>query len=282
MTAIADPAIADPAVAGRLGRGPPGLIWAGGLLGFALGGFFDGILLHQILQWHHLLSALEGAAFADLRVQVLADGLFHAAMYGIAGVGLWLLWRQRARFARPGADRRLAAAALVGFGVWHLVDAVLFHWTLGFHRIRMDAAQPLAWDLLWAAVFGLGPVLLGGLLWRGRGRGDGSGSGGPRRRAVFPLLLAAAVLVGGPVAARAPDDGKGFVTALFPSGLSPRDGFLVAADLDARVVWSSADGQVWMLDLPDPARAHRVYAHGGWIVAGIGLPAGCFSFARPA
>lgn len=31
---------------------------AGGLLGFALGGFFDGILLHQVLQWHHLAFGL--------------------------------------------------------------------------------------------------------------------------------------------------------------------------------------------------------------------------------
>jgi uncharacterized membrane protein len=26
------------------------------VLGFGLGGFFDGIILHQVLQWHHLLS----------------------------------------------------------------------------------------------------------------------------------------------------------------------------------------------------------------------------------
>src|SRR5690606_18965301 len=32
----------------------------GTVLGFALGGFFDGILLHQILQWHHLLSLVPG------------------------------------------------------------------------------------------------------------------------------------------------------------------------------------------------------------------------------
>src|SRR5687768_8252330 len=32
----------------------------GAVLGFALGGFFDGILLHQILQWHHLLSLVPG------------------------------------------------------------------------------------------------------------------------------------------------------------------------------------------------------------------------------
>jgi uncharacterized membrane protein len=28
------------------------------MLGFAFGGFFDGILLHQVLQWHHLLSGI--------------------------------------------------------------------------------------------------------------------------------------------------------------------------------------------------------------------------------
>ena len=33
---------------------------AGLLLGMALGGFFDGILLHQMLQWHHLLSGAGG------------------------------------------------------------------------------------------------------------------------------------------------------------------------------------------------------------------------------
>ncbi|HCW19238.1 MAG TPA: hypothetical protein DHL02_15075 [Achromobacter sp.] len=54
--------------------------WAGYLLGFGMGGFFDGILLHQILQWHHLLSGLSAATLADLRVQVVADGVFHALM----------------------------------------------------------------------------------------------------------------------------------------------------------------------------------------------------------
>src|SRR5919112_322861 len=66
--------------------------WTGYVLGFALGGFFDGILLHQILQWHHLLSAIDGG---DIRFQVAADGYFHALMYGVAAVGLWLLWASR-------------------------------------------------------------------------------------------------------------------------------------------------------------------------------------------
>ena len=71
--------------------------WAGAILGFALGGFFDGILLHQILQWHHLLSLVPG--MADLRLQVLWDGYFHALMYLLAAVALFLVLTSRSRRA---------------------------------------------------------------------------------------------------------------------------------------------------------------------------------------
>lgn len=136
-------------------------------LGFALGGFFDGVLLHQILQWHHLLSATG----ADLPVQILADGLLHAAMYGVALVGLWLLWRARAALQAPGAGRVLAGFALLGFAAWHAVDAVLSHWLLGLHRIRMDVPQPLLWDIGWLLAFGALPAIAGVLLLRRRGAG---------------------------------------------------------------------------------------------------------------
>ena len=181
-----EPAAAPASASGAAGaeRSGWGLAAAAFALGFALSGFFDGILLHQILQWHHLLSAIEG----DLRFQVVADGWFHVAMYAVAAVGLWRLWRARGALGAPGAGRALAAWGLIGFGAWHLVDAVGSHWLLGIHRIRMDAASPLAWDLAWAAAFGAAPLALG--LWL-RGRGGGSrppatdggaaGPGHPRR-----------------------------------------------------------------------------------------------------
>ncbi len=83
------------------------------LLGFALGGFFDGIMLHQVLQWHHLLSLVPG--MNDLRTQILWDGLFHILMYVLAVIGLAGLWRAgRERIDR----RRLAILLLLGFGIW--------------------------------------------------------------------------------------------------------------------------------------------------------------------
>ena len=41
---------------------------ASGLLyGLGLGGFVDGIVLHQILQWHHMVSDVDGIPQTRLR-----------------------------------------------------------------------------------------------------------------------------------------------------------------------------------------------------------------------
>jgi uncharacterized membrane protein len=141
-------------------RYPP-LHWSA-VLGFSLGGIFDGILLHQILQWHHLLSSVGG----DLRFQVLWDGYFHALMYLLAALALFGLWRVPCD--RQPAGWSIVGAALVGFGLWHLLDAVLAHWVLVTHRIRVDTEQPLLWDLLWIAAFGAMPLAAGWLVLRRR------------------------------------------------------------------------------------------------------------------
>nr|WP_314623119.1 DUF2243 domain-containing protein [uncultured Noviherbaspirillum sp.] len=59
-----DPGTMSPALA------PRRLRWAGDLIGIALGGFFDGILLHQVLQWHHLLSLVDSPVLRDIRAQI--------------------------------------------------------------------------------------------------------------------------------------------------------------------------------------------------------------------
>ncbi|WP_437380172.1 DUF2243 domain-containing protein [Inquilinus limosus] len=197
-------------------------------LGFALGGFFDGILLHQILQWHHLLSLVPG--IGDLRMQVLWDGYFHALMYVIAAIALWGLWRARRSDER---GERVYGAVLAGFGLWHVVDALLSHWVVGIHRIKVDSASPLAWDLLWFAVFGLLPLALGWFVLR---RGDG----GPMRPAGFVVgLLLLAGLTGAAGAwAQRPPSGQPFNTVVFRPGLEPQQVLDALAAAEARLVWS--------------------------------------------
>jgi len=66
---------------------------AGILFGLGLGGFFDGIVLHQILQWHHMLTSAgyPPDSVENLKVNTRWDGLFHASTYIFTALGLWIL-----------------------------------------------------------------------------------------------------------------------------------------------------------------------------------------------
>ena len=240
----------------------------GGVLGFALGGFFDGILLHQILQWHHLLSLAPGVD--SLRGQVLWDGYFHALMYVIAAVGLWGLWRAHRRGDFDGSA--LFGALLVGFGLWHMIDGVLSHWLLGIHRIKLDSDNPLLWDVIWFVAFGAAPFVAGWMVARG---GGGSGRG---RSAVAMILLTIATTGAGAWALRPPQD-QPFTTVVFHPGVTAAEAFDAVAALDARLVWTDPAMGVLVLDVA-PERRWGLYRRGALLVSGSGLPAGCFDWSR--
>jgi uncharacterized membrane protein len=55
------------------------------LLGVGLGAFVDGIVLHQLLRWHHLLSSRPNVS---LRANLIADGVFHAGAWLAVLVGV--------------------------------------------------------------------------------------------------------------------------------------------------------------------------------------------------
>lgn len=240
--------------------------WCGYLLGFGLGGFFDGILLHQILQWHHLLSAIDPD---NLRFQVAADGYFHALMYLIAAVGLWLL-----ATSKRGSGRLLLAGLLIGFGLWHGVDAVLSHWTLGIHRIRMDSPRPLVWDLAWFGIFGLVPMIAGWTMGRRPGRnGDGEPRSTTAARATVALLVAAAGL-------QALDTrGGAFTTVLFAPGTDQAQVMRAVASVEGELVWTDRTGELVVIRLAG-ASGWRLFREGAILVSGAGLPPGCFGNLR--
>ncbi len=144
---------------------------AGLLLGLGLGGFFDGIVLHQLLQWHHMFTSTgrwSDGTVHDLEVNTLGDGLFHAATFVFTAVGLALLWRALARSNEPRSTTGFVGLLLVGWGLFNVVEGIVDHHLLRIHHVRPGDNQ-LVWDfafLAWGAV-----MLVGGwLLWR-RGQG---------------------------------------------------------------------------------------------------------------
>jgi uncharacterized membrane protein len=255
-------------------RGTRRLLLAGGVLGIALGGFFDGILLHQILQWHHFLSLVPGEALRDLKNQIIADGAFHVLMYAIATVGLVLLWRARSGLGEAGAGRRLLGSVLLGFGVWQFVDVVVFHWLIGIHRIRVDVADPLPWDIGWMAVFGLPAVLAGWWVYRRSGRGEPPRMGRAAAAAVAVLVLAA-----GPIAAM-PPPGVTATAVLFRPGIGAAEAFAAVAAIDARVVWADPSGELLAIEPAPGISPRQLYRHGALLVGTSAVVAGCLAWSR--
>jgi uncharacterized membrane protein len=130
----------------------------GFLLGIGLGGFVDGIVLHQILQWHHMLTATDrypADTIAGLEANTVADGLFHAATWVLVAVGSWLTvaaW-QDGRLAPPW--RVHVGLLLAGWGAFNVVEGIVDHHLLRVHHVRDDVSAPLPWDLGFLAFGGL-------------------------------------------------------------------------------------------------------------------------------
>ncbi len=133
------------------------------LLGIGLGGFLDGIVLHQLLQWHHILTSTDGhpmTTVAGLESNTLADGLFHLATWLAVLVGVTLAVRawQRGEPAPPW--RRYVGLMLAGWGAFNVVEGVIDHLLLGIHHVRDDLGGPIGWDLAFVA-FGAVLVIAG-------------------------------------------------------------------------------------------------------------------------
>lgn len=136
---------------------------AGILFGLGLGGFFDGIVLHQILQWHHMLTSagFPPDSTENLKTNTLWDGLFHASTYIFVGIGLIILWRAAHRPHGWWSGKMLLGTMLMGFGGFNLIEGTVNHQLLGIHHVNetVPMAQWLYWDLgflIWGALMLVG------------------------------------------------------------------------------------------------------------------------------
>jgi uncharacterized membrane protein len=133
------------------------------LLGIGLGGFVDGILLHQILQWHHMLTS-EGSypqtTVMGLERNTLADGVFHAATWVAVAFGLWMLWRRTANWRWAISGRALVGWIIVGWGLFNVVEGVIDHHILTLHHVREGVGHQAAYDWGFLALSTL--LILGG------------------------------------------------------------------------------------------------------------------------
>ena len=130
---------------------------AGILLGLGLGAFFDGIVFHQLLQWHHMLSGWYPLKSLDnLRLNTTWDGLFHSAAYVLVLAGLYSLWQRARNGELRWSGAQCLGAMLLGWGIFNLAEGVVNHLILRLHQVNETApeGQRVFWDigfLLWGA-----------------------------------------------------------------------------------------------------------------------------------
>lgn len=141
----------------------------GFIIGAALAGFFDGSVLHQILQWHHMICIETHCVVKTvetMKQQAVYDGLFHLAMWVVLLIGLGMLsTRLRTQKFLAG---RFWGAVVFGAGVFNVVEGIVDHHILGIHHVRFGPGQT-TWDLSFLA-FGAVLAFIG---WSVAKRADG-------------------------------------------------------------------------------------------------------------
>ena len=140
----ASPAASSHAAADRLTHRP--IVSAGVLIGVGLGAFVDGIVLHQILQVHNMLSARRPVVdLVSAEINMVWDGLFHAFAWVTTAIGITMLFRAGRRRDAAWSGRALFGATTIGWGLFNFVEGLIDHMLLEVHHV-VERFGLSAWD----------------------------------------------------------------------------------------------------------------------------------------
>jgi uncharacterized membrane protein len=139
----------------------------GVVLGLGLGGFVDGIALHQIAQWHNMGSAvLPPTTMGAMKQNMTWDGWFHVATLTLTVVGLYLLLRDARAGASLPRPTAFTGQLLMGWGIFNLVEGLIDHHVLDIHHVRDVPVHVPVYDWLFLAIGGVGLIVVGWALAR--------------------------------------------------------------------------------------------------------------------
>lgn len=143
---------------------PVPLTTAAMILGIGLGGFIDGIWLHQILQWHEMLSnKVPVDTLMGKNVNMFWDGIFHFFCLGVVLTGIILLWKLLFRRDVNKSKKLFIGGLLLGWGLFNIVEGVIDHHLLKLHFVRQISANPGLWNILFLAISVI-MLIAGGML----------------------------------------------------------------------------------------------------------------------
>ena len=126
---------------------PTPLITAAMILGIGIGGFIDGIIFHQILQWHEMISNKIPPITIDAKsVNMFWDGIFHAFNLIVVITGILLLWKSSKRKDIDKSGNLLIGGLFSGWGLFNIVEGVIDHHLLKLHNVREITGNIDIWN----------------------------------------------------------------------------------------------------------------------------------------
>ena len=140
------------------------------VLGVGLGGFADGIALHQIAQWHNMGSAvLPPITMAAMSQNMVWDGVFHLATWTMTLIGVYMLWSAARAGTVTQSAGQFTGELIFGWGAFNLAEGVIDHHLLAIHHVRDMPMHIPVYDWLFLGFGGLGLLVVG---WLTMGRRD--------------------------------------------------------------------------------------------------------------
>lgn len=115
---------------------PVPLTTASMVLGIGMGGFIDGIVLHQLLQVHEMLSnKIPATEYVGKSVNMFWDGVFHFFCLLVVLTGIILLWKLLFRKDIDRSGKLLGGGLLVGWGLFNTIEGIIDHHLLKLHNV---------------------------------------------------------------------------------------------------------------------------------------------------
>ena len=117
------------------------------ILGIGIGGFIDGIFLHQILQWHSMFTnQLPDDNLLGKSVNMFWDGIFHLLTLIAVLIGVISFARLLRRKNINPSPKLFWGGLLAGWGLFNFVEGTIHHHILKFHNVKEISNYTDLWN----------------------------------------------------------------------------------------------------------------------------------------
>lgn len=118
------------------------------IIGIGAGGFIDGIVFHQVLQWHQMLSyKFPPVSLNAKSLNMFWDGIFHVFTLTVLIAGIYLLWKISQKKIVNTSGSIFYNGMIIGWGLFNVIEGIFNHHILKLHNVREITPHPEYWNL---------------------------------------------------------------------------------------------------------------------------------------